>query len=54
MNKVIYKTETDSVFANKLMVYQKGQVVGKNGSGDWAWHMHTLVYETDGQWGPAV
>ena len=34
--------------------YQRGQVVGRDGSGVWDWHMHALVYRMNGQWKPAV
>ena len=38
-------------FKNKLMV-SKGRmqmVGGEDGLGNWDWHMHTTVYEMDGQ-----
>jgi len=33
--------------------YQRRKV-GKDGLGNWDWHMHTIVYGMDGQLGPAV
>ena len=32
----------------------KGEGRGRDGLKVWNWHMHTVVYRMDGQWGPAI
>ena len=52
--ELIYKTETDSEFENKLTV-TKGESWGhRDELGVWDSHVHTIVYGMDSQWGPPV
>ena len=39
---------------NKLMVYGRGKLKGRDCLGLWDWHIHTVAYGADGQQGPAV
>ena len=39
-------------FGSKLMV-TKGEGWAEGRTGNLGWHMHTVTYEMDGQWGPA-
>ena len=39
---------------NKLYVYQGGNVEGRDTSGAWAQHIHTIIYEIDNQQGHTV
>ena len=50
-NELIYKIETNS---KTWKTNQRRQVVGRDELGVWDWHMHTIVYGIDGQWGPYV
>ena len=53
-NELIRRIETDSQTLKNLC-YQRGQVEGgRDGVGVWKQHMHTTVYGTTGQRGPAI
>ena len=53
-NELIRRIETDSQTLKNLC-YQRGQVEGgRDGVGVWKQHMHTAVYGTTGQRGPAI
>ena len=41
-------------FKNKLMVSQRGKMVGRDKLGVWNSHIHTTIYEIDNQQGPTV
>ena len=40
-------------FENKFIVTNRERLEWRNGLGVWDWLMHTIVYEMDGQHGPA-
>ena len=42
-NGLIYKIETDSQTSKTNLWLPKGKGEGKDGSGVWDWHMHTII-----------
>ena len=52
-NELIYKTETDSQ-ASKTTTVIKRDKSGEGMVEVWDWHMHTVVYGTDGQQRSAI
>ena len=53
-NEFICRTETDSQTLKANLWLPNGTIRGRYGLGVWNWHMHTVVYGMDGQWGTSV
>ena len=54
-NELIFKTKPESQTSKINLWLPKGKSRGwSKWIEDWDWHMHTIVYLMDGQWGPAV